>query len=331
MIPVLAEVAKNIKSATAPAPNGISMSENETEKQPEKKDLTSLTDYTSGKASPAEPSSMEAFPGVSLDAPTESEPQLFAPLETPFEMPDLGSHDEAQETQPPPAVFEQPNSDQSFIAEVRAQPSVASQAIAAIAAAIDPLSVKITGKLENRFRERLIELLNLENFGLREIDLEPQFEAGKILLPRISEYAAVLVVRCLKDAPVLIEVFKSDQESGMTEEKGRLSTTLSISSSPDSDLTQDLPSVTTAATHPLLPLALPFDVLTTSALVELSSQDPENGPQFSVVLARLKLELQYRARLKGAQGLVLFKHRLTQLGNATEYLLEAEATLVKNP
>src|SRR5437764_1503439 len=62
-----------------------------------------------------------------------------------------------------------------------------------------PFSLMIEGTLRPEEREKLIDLISREKFGIREVDLEPQLESGRILIPRISEYAGVLLVQALRN------------------------------------------------------------------------------------------------------------------------------------
>ena len=73
-----------------------------------------------------------------------------------------------------------------------------------------PFSLMITGTFPDTDKEKLLEILSKNSFGIRGADLEPQFEAGKVLIPRISEYAGVMIVQALRDAPLEMTLAPAD-------------------------------------------------------------------------------------------------------------------------
>ncbi len=76
-----------------------------------------------------------------------------------------------------------------------------------------PFQLKITGQLEPYEKARLLDLLTSEDLGIRELDLEPQFESGQILIPQISEYLGVCIVSALRSAQVQMTLFPALDES----------------------------------------------------------------------------------------------------------------------
>lgn len=73
-----------------------------------------------------------------------------------------------------------------------------------------PFSLLITGGLSAEEKEKLLNLVSKENMGIRELDLEPQLENDRILIPRISEYAGVLLVQALRGTQAQMKLGPSE-------------------------------------------------------------------------------------------------------------------------
>jgi hypothetical protein len=202
-----------------------------------------------------------------------------------------------------------------------------------------PFSLLIEGPLTPEEKEKLLDVLSRENIGIREVDLEPQFESNRVLLPRISEYAGILLVQALRGTRARMRLGPSD----------------SIFSAHDSELTRDplepgarLPEPEhsmvseTDTDHPAeqvaitpdskLPQLSEFDVIDTilaSALVESTLVEATQSPKYSEILEDLKRELKYRAYRKGAVGIIHFKTELQQLSLATQYRLTLSGAAIR--
>lgn len=201
------------------------------------------------------------------------------------------------------------------------QPAVAAQY---------PFSLRIDGFLNNYEKEKLSDLLAKENFGFRELDLEPQFEAGKILLPRISEYAGVLVIQALRGANVQFRFGPTDEGFSSSESDSLTLAPASSSQSQAFHLEElGLPLVT----HPLQENAR-FQVIETvsvSSILETRDVEVENSTAYLDAVQALKSELQYKAHRKSATAVFGFTLELTTLPTSypPQYRLTATGVAVK--
>jgi hypothetical protein len=176
--------------------------------------------------------------------------------------------------------------------------------------AVRPFHLWITGKLRNFEKERLTELLAREHFGIREVDLELQLEAGKILLPRISEYAAVLVAQALRGATIELRLEPSEL-AGSTQEQHAGSHSVSASGFSSEPLhpADELP-VTPEASIPGRQHYEALDVLIATGLLREPEWRADTSDAYSEMVESLKRELRFKAHLKKADALVKFEAKI---------------------
>lgn len=352
-----------------PIPEGSVMEEIELEKVEQ---FESLDDY--GKANPApdplaepipDPVPMPEVSAFALTPPSEDEPAAVdEPAQFDLESPHFASAVEPppsepspSDTQSSPAESEFETSPQPEITEplrpathaprtvsepldkVREYSEQLSSARASVPASF-PFSLIITGHLAPEEKERLLDLLSRENMGIREIDLEPQFESGKILIPRISEYAGILIMSALRSASVRLRFGPSDsifatedtQESDAASSfDSGLGQSASQSRSDSSHPAEELP-ITTEATlpgqveHAITQL---IDVVTASAALKTSSVEAEHSPEYQMLVETLQRELKYKAFHKGATAIVSFSVQLTSLRQPTHYRVQVTGAAIK--
>jgi len=171
--------------------------------------------------------------------------------------------------------------------------------------AVRPFHLWIEGQLRPNEKERLLDLLARENFGIREVELDLQLEAGKILLPRISEFAAVLVAQTLREASVTLTLNPSDSVGTAPTTSGA-PVPLTVHDSTHSHPAEELP-VTTEDQFPGRESASPIDLLVATGLIHEAEWRAENSDAFAKMVESLKRELRYKAHLKKADGLVKFQ------------------------
>ncbi|MEN9724013.1 MAG: hypothetical protein RJB38_1999 [Pseudomonadota bacterium] len=204
-----------------------------------------------------------------------------------------------------------------------------------------PFHLWITGELKPYEKERLIELLEREDFGVRTVDLEIQFEAKKVLLPRISEFAAVLVTQALRGASVELSLLPSDASPSPSLEDSADATNTSGLATPWKNETTVSNALDQHPAH-LLPLtphsaipgqesALPLDLLFATALLREPEWKAETSDAFAELVESLKQELRFKAHIRGADALVQFEAQV--LSNPwisdRECRIQAKALAVK--
>ncbi|MGK5086204.1 hypothetical protein WDW86_01490 [Bdellovibrionota bacterium FG-2] len=250
----------------------------------------------------AEPPPFEMHPELEPTAPTE---QADATLAAPESL-----HD----TPVPEALKQVRKFSENLASSVKPQVSAAF-----------PFNLRIEGALSPSEKEKVLELISREDFGLREIDLEPQLEADRILIPRISEYAGVLLVQALRGSTAKMRLEPSDQMSDQDNDNEPSQSTYVA----DVDLSQaDSLPITTSATLPELPEFKVIGVFSASAALESSVVEAHESSEYQETLEALEREIKHKACRKFAQGLVSYKIQLLPLAMPTQYRLTVSATAV---
>lgn len=203
-----------------------------------------------------------------------------------------------------------------------------------------PFSLMIHGALRPEEKEKLLTLLSEENMGFREIDLEPQLANNRILIPRISEYAGILLIQALRGTRAQIrfgpsdtifstEDTRSSSEEGADEVDENLSSFTSDFSHPaesipvsSSDRISDVSPIRTTQYEVV-------DTLTASATLKSKTVEAENSTEYQQIIEALQRELKYKAFHKGASSIIHFKIQLTSLSSPTHYRILALGTAVK--
>ncbi len=187
-------------------------------------------------------------------------------------------------------------------------------------------------------REKLLTVLSQHQMGIRELDLEPQFEQGKVLIPRISEYAAVLIVQALRNLPIQIHMDLSDRifSTPETRSEPSLFAGLNLTRAPiDPGHPAEQIPITPGD---LLPgqegLGVPgmevIDTIVVSATIDPKIVDAENSEEYAETVEALKRQLRYRAHHRGATGIIRFAIQMIPLTSPTSYRLILTGCAVKS-
>ena len=201
-----------------------------------------------------------------------------------------------------------------------------------------PYSLLIEGHIRVTDREKLIDLLEKENYGITKKDIEHQLDSGKILIPRISEYAGILIVQNLRDCGATIKLGPADQifstKDTKTTEEGLLQASDQDSHSQMVFLESDhpaekIPVLTGDHFNEYEKIQL-IDAISVSTSINSSIVEAQKSSEYQQALDALKKEMKYRAYRKGAEAIIRFSISLTPLNTANMYRLHALGTAIKN-
>lgn len=196
-----------------------------------------------------------------------------------------------------------------------------------------PFNLLIEGELSPEEREKLVDVLSRESMGIREVDLEPQFAGNSVLIPRISEYAGVLLVQALRGTSARMRLIPTDDQEIDPLQPGAKADGADFPHpepmAPSAPHPAELIVITQDSSIPQIPLFTVMDVITASATLNSSLVEAESSAEYQEVLENLQRELKYKAFRKGAVGLIQFQVQLTPLRMASEYRLTVSATAVR--
>jgi hypothetical protein len=189
-------------------------------------------------------------------------------------------------------------------------------------------NLRIHGALTLDEREKLMETLNREKTDFRAVDLDPQFEAGSILLPRISEYVAACIAQALRGATVKLTLKHSDQGDAFDPMPEGVSFQQFQTDDPEV-LSAQAVLVTHLNSLPELGAVETLDVIQSTGILPSSVAAEPDSRGYQKLVARLKEELVRKARYKRAHGLIGFSVQLSQISMTYETRVSAIATAVR--
>jgi hypothetical protein len=194
-----------------------------------------------------------------------------------------------------------------------------------------PFTLRIDGVLKPEESARLLDHLETEKYPLDPKSLQLQLQAGRILIPRVSEYAAVSIVRLLRASSATLSLSPSEENQDWATE-------ISVPRTAAQEDHEPHP----ADSIPLLtgsPIAgfettwqnrwpdCTLDTLLVSRILISSAVEVADSEEYARAVEVLKKELQYRAHFKGALMLGDLRETLTPLGDRpTKYRISLSAT-----
>jgi hypothetical protein len=285
--------------------------------------------------------SFDTTPTQENPAPEETHPDpVFEPTPEPTSEPTphsaIDSTEVTQEeiTRTEPQVISTPEPPRT---PAKVTPQKIPNAVQAAIPAAFPFSLLIEGPLTPREKEKLLDIIQRENLGIREIDLEPQFEAQKILLPRISEFAGVYIIQKLREVRAKIKFGPSDEifaAQGTTEDTQPLWTPNADAKDkppqePETEHPADAIPVTTERSLPGLEPYFAIDTITASGTLQTFAVEAESTGEYQDLLTALQRELKYKARRRGAKGLIHFRIQLNPLTSPSRYRLTVTGLAIK--
>lgn len=193
-----------------------------------------------------------------------------------------------------------------------------------------PFSLLIEGRLKVHEREALLSILARENLGIREVELDPQFEAGRVLIPRVSEYVGVILVQALRNADIVMRLGPADEiyagkEDGTSDDlvfqktNSTMMTTESVRHPAD-----ELP----ITTEPIImgkKFTRVIDTIQVSINLKGAQVASASNPAYLEAVQALKRQMKHIAFYRGANTLVSFKTQLHPLEGGTLYKVVAQA------
>ena len=168
-----------------------------------------------------------------------------------------------------------------------------------------------------------MRILKEEEAGVTMEEIEPQLEAGRILIPRISEYAAIHIVQELRDVPARIlsgpsdEIFATDDTRANEDDPVPFAQGQDLARVYSDDSGHPADKIPLITEGDLFGTAnwKPIDTLMASALLKTSSVDAESSTEYQELIEALKREIKYKAFHRGANAVVNFQVNLTPLSD----------------
>ncbi len=199
-----------------------------------------------------------------------------------------------------------------------------------------PFSLLIEGALRQHEKEALLQILSRENLGIREVELEPQFAAGHLLIPRISEFAGVMIVQALRNSTARMRLGPSEKiyvSKQAEDDDERLvfppNANAEILRTEEGPAPSERVVLTPEDSVPGRKVLQALDTLHSSMNLKAIHLAHPQSPLFQDALERLKKALKFQAHHRGANALLGFKYELLPLEGQTVYKLIVQARAVR--
>jgi hypothetical protein len=277
-------------------------------------------DAAGGHSLPAEPDPFAVAPSADPSAPPESEP-----IPSDVESDEAVFAPEAEAAPEPAQLPAAPTDALSGIKDYSERVAVGAPVIEASF----PFHLWIEGPLSELEKEKLLELISRENLGVREMDLEPQIEAGKIKLPRISEFAAILIAQKLRSTRARIRLIPADLDHDeMIPSESGTSEQFSLYSTEPLHPAERI-AITPLPELPSLPTFQVVDAVTASLILTTTAVEASSSAEYEEALEAIQRELKYKAHRKGATAILNFSITLTPLSAPSRYRVTAIGSAVR--
>jgi hypothetical protein len=266
---------------------------------------------------------------IPMDEPEPEETPTLeaeAPIEDPFDL----VTDAPEEV----AVPENPFTEDPFAALTPTEPafvtgiqeySERSREATFRSSAKSPFHLWMQGKFDPYSRDKLLLFITENPMGLNSSDLDRQINAGRVLLPRISEFAGIKLIQDLRDSGLSFKLAPSsrDEDEILPEvDNLRLAYSADTANSNETALPvfpdQGDPKVWQA-----------FDSIQLVQFLKAEILEVERSELFQDLLARMTVSLKQKAKLRGANAIAEIQHELKPLRLPSQYQIELKATLLK--
>ena len=190
----------------------------------------------------------------------------------------------------------------------------------------NPFHLWIVGNFDPFSRDKLLLFITENPMGLNSGDLDRQINAGRVLLPRISEFAGIKLVQDLRDSGLSFKLKPSSRDEDEVLPKDE-SLRLQYEAATPVDTTGALVVLPAGAIDPALWQA--FDSIQIVQFLKAEIVEVERSELFQELLERMTTSLKNKARLKGAAAIGALVHELKPLRLPSHYQLELKASLLK--
>lgn len=246
--------------------------------------------------------------------PIDLEPAPSAPGENPehFSALDEGADAAAPPVEAPPAGLEQAlhssDSDKAVAPDLKAVGEFAEKVtIGHPSVEANPaFSLFARGEFDERKKDFIRGILESEEFGVRFEEIELQLSSGKLLVPRISEYAAILLGQKIYDIVDTVEVFLADEadESMLidpTHYRKRSAEAHDLGEEPGSEADVFTSTVSELSGFVITRI---LSAITLSEIISAEIAEDPKSREFEEVTEKLTTQLASKAFKLGAHGVI---------------------------
>jgi hypothetical protein len=190
----------------------------------------------------------------------------------------------------------------------------------------NPFHLWMHGSFDPYSRDKLLLFITENPMGLNSSELDRQINAGKVLFPRISEFAGIKLIQDLRDSGLSFKLTPSsrDADEVIPEAQGLR---LAFEANAATGTEHALPVLPEGVIDTKLWQA--FDSIQLVQFLKAEILEVERSDLFQELLERMTISLKQKARLRGANAIADLQHQLKPLRLPSQYQIELKATLLK--
>jgi len=191
-----------------------------------------------------------------------------------------------------------------------------------------PFHLYITGKFGPFERDKLLYFITETPIGLSSSDLDLQIKSGRVLFPRISEFAGIKLIQELRDSGLQFSLKPSARDEY---EPVRHDPPLSFDYDAGANAEANPSNVDISIFPAASPLVKDYREMGPIQITQyLTSKmvEAEASELFQDVIDRMMEALKHKARLKGANALTNYEQKISTLRLPSQYQILVSATML---
>jgi hypothetical protein len=190
-----------------------------------------------------------------------------------------------------------------------------------------PFHLMISGQFGPFERDKLILFITENSIGIASRDLDLQLNAGRVLFPRISEFAAVRLIQELRDSGLVFLLKPSARDH---DEPFEHSAALQFQFNAQDQAQLSVPQIPILPDHStLLAQYVEIDSIQTHQFVKAEMIEVERSDLFQEVIERMTQSLKQKARVKGGDALYRLQQKISPLRLPSQYQISVTAVVLK--
>ncbi|MBC7396492.1 MAG: hypothetical protein H7333_03535 [Bdellovibrionales bacterium] len=189
-----------------------------------------------------------------------------------------------------------------------------------------PFHLSLQGTFDPYSRDRLLLFINENPIGINSSDLDLQLKSGRVLFPRISEFAGIKLIQDLRDSGLLFKLTPSSRDEDEAVQAAP-PLVFSYESGTEDAVTSDIPVLPEAGFDPKLWKVI--DSMQMMQYLRAEILEVEKSELFQNLIDRMLEALKRKAKLKGADALNGLTHEVKALRLPSQYQVELRANLLK--
>jgi hypothetical protein len=240
---------------------------------------------------------------------------------------DLNLEAEAAAPEIPTAFQTEPTLSGDVALEAVQEYAEKAQTFSESARIFQPFHLHIRGRFGPFERDKLLLFITENPIGLTSADLDLQINSGRVMIPRISEYAGIRLIQQLRDSDLDLVMRPSARDADEPVHETRPLEYHYSEKSGSNAVSFSIPILPANAAS--IALYDVFDSISGNQYLKVEMVEAQESQLFQEVVDRMIGSIKQKARLKGADALTHFQQKITPLRLPSQYQISIEATMLR--